>query len=160
MTPAALTPDVTHTPTPVQSSHREKQVEALRMLGEGASTREVGRALGMSHVTVWRLAREIADVDETARKYLAAKALRAVDAWSDSLDVAARKGDHRPAKDLLLHARVIDPVEPAGSSHVGVQVVIGMPGAPAGPDPLGAKVASITHVEAPVNGVNPLDPMS
>ena len=46
-----------------------------------------------------------------------------------ALGRAAQKGDHKPAKDLLMHTGVIRPV----GEHVGqsVVVMVGMPGHPA-----------------------------
>lgn len=68
-----------------------------------------------------------------ARQKLEAGVERASDAWVRSVDVAAAKGDHRPAKDLLQATGI---VERDGPSHnTAVQIVIGMPGSPAGPDP-------------------------
>ena len=45
----------------------------------------------------------------------------AAEAWTDSLTIAARKGDHRPAKDLLLHTKVIEPV---GEDWSGPKVIV------------------------------------
>jgi len=48
--------------------------------------------------------------------------------------VAAGKGNHKPAKDLLLHTDIIKPLNdvPSGSEFI---LCIGMPGAPAMPVP-------------------------
>ena len=46
----------------------------------------------------------------------------AADSWVDSVSIAARKGDHRPAKDLLLHTRVIEPVGDENGPRVVVQI--------------------------------------
>lgn len=63
-------------------------------------------------------------------------------AWQRAAEHAAEKGDHRPARDLLLHTDVIEPI-PDAQHTTGVQIIIGMPGQPAGPDPLaGAKVGA------------------
>lgn len=73
---------------------------------------------------------------QTARDRLHAMTERATEAWLASLVPASKRGDHRPAKDLLLATKVIDPDQHAphvtiqlgvqiGSSHgVGVEVVI------------------------------------
>jgi hypothetical protein len=48
---------------------------------------------------------------------------QAADAWIESLSIASAKGDHRPAKDLLLATKVVAmPTEDKGG---GVQVFIG-----------------------------------
>ena len=54
---------------------------------------------------------------------LKANVLPAANAWVDSLDVAARKGDYRGARDLLLHTKVIEPV--AKDEAPGITVHIG-----------------------------------
>ncbi len=54
---------------------------------------------------------------------LASAADEAADAWVDAVGIASAKGDHRPAKDLLLHSRVIEPLAYEGG---GVTVQIGI----------------------------------
>ena len=53
---------------------------------------------------------------------LKANVLPAANAWVDSLDVAAQKGDHRPAKELLLHTNVIAPLRNDQSSGITVHI--------------------------------------
>jgi len=43
--------------------------------------------------------------------------------WIRSIKPAARKGDHKPAKDLLLHTRAIEPVETDRGTTV--QIIFG-----------------------------------
>ena len=66
---------------------------------------------------------------EEARTTLKSHVRSAATYWVKAAAVAAKRGDHRPARDLLLHAGVItrlgDTVGPQ------MQVVIGMPGHPA-----------------------------
>ena len=67
--------------------------------------------------------------DHTPKELLEALETEAVRAWRDAIPIAGKKGDHRPAKDLLLHTRAIQPVADAG--HAGITVLIGqvlMPG--------------------------------
>jgi hypothetical protein len=44
----------------------------------------------------------------------------AVSAWVSAVPIAAAKGDHRPAKDLLLHSRAIDPVQLQGQTQIAI----------------------------------------
>ncbi len=44
----------------------------------------------------------------------------AVSAWVQAVPIAAGKGDHRPAKDLLLHSRAIDPVQLQGQQQINI----------------------------------------
>ena len=53
---------------------------------------------------------------------LKANVLPAANAWVDSLDVAARKGDYRGARDLLLHTKVIEPVTKDEGSGISIYI--------------------------------------
>jgi hypothetical protein len=44
----------------------------------------------------------------------------AVTAWQEAIPLASAKGDHRPAKDLLLHTRAIDPVQLQGQQQIAI----------------------------------------
>jgi hypothetical protein len=44
----------------------------------------------------------------------------AVNAWVEAVPIASAKGDHRPAKDLLLHTRAIDPVQLQGQTQIAI----------------------------------------
>ena len=44
----------------------------------------------------------------------------AVNAWVAAVPIASAKGDHRPAKDLLLHSRAIDPVQLQGQTQIAI----------------------------------------
>ena len=60
---------------------------------------------------------------------LRAYAHGAVRAWVKAIPAAAVKGDHKPARDLLLHTRLIDPV--SADHSAGVQIIfnsIAVPG--------------------------------
>ena len=53
---------------------------------------------------------------------LKANVLPAANAWVDSLHVAARKGDYRGARDLLLHTKVIEPVTKDEGSGITIHI--------------------------------------
>ena len=74
-----------------------------------------------------------ADLIETVKRQLTNNVDKAANAWIKALDRAAQKGDHKPAKDLLLHAGVIAPR--GETSKQQWVVVVGMPGHPALPVP-------------------------
>jgi hypothetical protein len=60
-----------------------------------------------------------------------------VGAWVSAIPIAAAKGDHRPAKDLLLHSRAIDPVQLQGQTQIAIIFTTGtVPGlqSPSGSD--------------------------
>jgi hypothetical protein len=76
-----------------------------------------------------------AELVAVARDSLAGGVSKAAAAWLRSLDIAADRGDHKPSQALLLHTKVIDPISDEGRGP-HVQIVIGMPGSPAGPAPI------------------------
>lgn len=78
----------------------------------------------------WTVRRVLKERETTPKELLQALEYTAVKAWQQAIPVAGSKGDHRPAKDLLLHTKAIQPVADAG--HAGITVLIGsvvLPGA-------------------------------
>jgi hypothetical protein len=61
------------------------------------------------------------EVREVVRRRMVAKADGAVDHWERSMGVAADRGDHKPSKDWLMHAGVVDPVD---STESGPKVIV------------------------------------
>lgn len=74
-----------------------------------------------------------AELATLAKARLAGGVDRAALAWLRTLDVAASAGNHKPAKEMLEAVGVIERDRHLGAA---VQINIGMPGQPAGPDPL------------------------
>jgi hypothetical protein len=108
----------------------EQVLQLLSLLEDGDSVRAAALKLGMNRRTAFRLAAKF-DIDiESARKLMQAKALDRIEDWEDASTKAASKGDHRPAKDWLLHAKVIDPVEDSSTARTQVAILIGTPDAP------------------------------
>ena len=62
------------------------------------------------------------EMSKIAFAQLKAGVVPAAEAWRDSIDVAARRGDHRPARDLLLHTKVIEPVHNSADSGITIQI--------------------------------------
>lgn len=71
----------------------------------------------------WTVRRVLKLREITPKDMLQALETEAVSAWRQALPIAGAKGDHRPAKDLLLHTRAIQPVADAG--HAGITIQIG-----------------------------------
>ncbi len=92
----------------------------------GLSIPELSVLLGKPEWTV----RRVMKLQEiTPKELLQSLETEAVTAWREALPIAGKKGDHRPAKDLLLHTRAIQPV--ADQQHAGTVIMIGqllMPG--------------------------------
>lgn len=77
------------------------------------------------------------------------KAPKVLDHWARAADIAADKGDHKPAKDWLIAAKLIDP-DPTNASTQQNVVIVGLQGKPALDDPF-AHDAVIT-VTQPTHG--------
>ena len=108
-------------------------------LAEGLSRKQIAARVGRTRETIsaqlrdddfQALKRELdAEMAEEARTTLRSHVRSAATYWVKAAAVAAKRGDHRPARDLLLHAGVITRLgETVGPQ---MQVVIGMPGHPA-----------------------------
>ena len=108
----------------------EQCLQVFEALEDGATLREAASAAGMSHVSAWRIVKKYEGHSESAKKYLMTKALQASEAWVRSTDVAADKGNHLPAKDLLLHIGAIEPLQDASAAKVNIAILIGTPEQP------------------------------
>ena len=117
-----------------------ERLEIQRLhLAEGLNQRQLAARTGRTRETIAnqfkgedfeRLRDQVeTNLVETVTRYLKNNADKAAKAWVRALDRAAQKGDHKPAKDLLMHAGVIDP--PGDPSRQQFVVVVGMPGHPA-----------------------------
>ena len=72
-----------------------------------------------------RLKAEVeSEIFDDARRILKANVVRAAKAWPRAIDTASNKGDHKPAKDLLMHTGVIQPLGEAGAQ--GAVVLVGV----------------------------------
>lgn len=133
-----------------QASHltelERREIQRLKLI-DGHSMSEIARITSRNRETVARVlaatdTQELAAQLETEAREGALRVLRAhtehaARAWRKAIDVAADRGFHKPAMDLLLHTNVIAPVH-GNQVAVGVQVIVGSPEHPAGPDPFDA----------------------
>jgi predicted DNA-binding protein (UPF0251 family) len=125
-----------HTPDlaqpPAQPSNDLTEAVTLRdLIRDGLTVEAAGRQLKMSRSTVFRRLQLIEeDIDRGVLNLLTAKALDRVDDWEKASQQAAGKGDHRPAKDWLLHAKAIDPVNDGSQGRMQVAIMIGTPEQP------------------------------
>ena len=120
-----------------------RDVQRLRLV-DGESTSEIARRTGRNRETIANIlrgddTRELQNQLEGEMKAAALRHLRvtgekAARAWGIAIAAAADKGDHRPAKDLLLHTGVIQPMN-GPQTAIGVRVIVGSASQPAGPDP-------------------------
>ena len=137
-----------------------REIQRLH-LAEGLNQRQLAARTGRTRETIAaqlkgadfeRLRDQVeTNLVETVTRYLRNNADKAAKAWVRALDRAAQKGDHKPAKDLLMHAGVIDP--PGETSRPQFVVVVGMPGHPAMEPPsqevIDAEEARVLALRAP-----------
>lgn len=116
----------------VISSDDHKHVEEgliLQCIENGQSYREIAARFSWPPSKVFSLAKNLrSDIDDyrlATRKLLAQRGLDAIEQWDVAMHEAAKQGKHLPAKDLLLHAGLIDPVQESATSSVNVAIVLG-----------------------------------
>ena len=117
----------------------ERREIQLVHLVEGLNQRQLAERFGRTRETIagvlkndgfQALKREIdAEMAEEARSTLNGYVGRAAKDWITASGIAAKKGDHKPAKEILLHAGVIERI--SETSGPQMTVVVGMPGHPA-----------------------------
>lgn len=111
------------------TSVRDKLI--LDALRRGEPYREIAKTYSASLTTVVAIARQLDSFDkEGVAKFMALNALEMLDTWKDAAINGAKAGKHAPAKDWLLHAKVLDPVQSDSGSGAKVAVIIGAPGQP------------------------------
>jgi len=64
------------------------------------------------------------EIKASAIERLKAGILPAADAWVKAIDNAAGKGDHKPAKDLLMHTGTIEPLDDDGRARGPLVLVL------------------------------------
>lgn len=134
--------------TPVQLSDRrtERDIAVLADLDDQKlSYREIAAKHDIGLGTVAAIAAKWKPVRNITAKFMVSKALARLDDWETASAEAAKKGDHRPAKDWLLHAQEIEPI--ADSPKLGIQINVGNGGAP---------VQAVNDI--PTISVQPVDP--
>lgn len=108
------------------------------------SGRMLAELLGKPETTV-RRALKLAQYQP--KELLQAIESEAVNAWKDAIPIAARKGDHRPAKDLLLHTRAIEPVDSAARTALTLVIAgVSMPGLSHGEGDKSSEILNVIEV--------------
>lgn len=112
------------------SNNLTQALQIIGLLRDGMTVAEAGRALGISRGTAFNRLRLVEEDAETGVvKLLNTKALDFAEDWVKASAKAAEKGDHRAARDALLHIRAIEPVHDA-SQGTNIAIVIGTPDQP------------------------------
>lgn len=112
----------------------ERRAIQLARLAEGLTHQQLAQRFGRTRETIAsmlrgedyeRLKGEVeATMLEEARATLKAFVRPSAKAWTRAVQKAADKGDHRPAKDLLMHTGVIEPLRDEGAH--GPLVLVGL----------------------------------
>ena len=161
------------TPSPVVKAPRRKPGRGSQVtpderlaiqrayLIDGLNQRQLADRFGRTRETIGHVLkddafqavkREVYDaLAEEARSTLKGHVVSAAKEWRTASGIAAQKGDHRPAKDLLLSAGAIERV--GDSSGTQVTMIVGMPGHPAMEPPsqevIDAEKARVLALRAP-----------
>jgi hypothetical protein len=133
-TPAATDTDTAHSEyialrTGNQIAPERKAViyscaDSLKM-----SPREIARRLKMDVRTVNAVLASRDSDAQSARNMLSANAIQFAQDWLQASEMGAKKGKHGPAKDALLHLKVIEPIQD-NQTNVQVAIIVGAPGQP------------------------------
>lgn len=129
--------DATDTPantlTPDSHDHKElSDAVTLRdLIRDGKTVAEAGQALGLSRSTAFRRLRLIEeDIDRSVINLLTAKGLDFVEDWGKASNVAAGKGDHRPAMHALQTIKAVEPIGDSANQGTRIAIIIGTPEQP------------------------------
>lgn len=125
------------------SPGERREIQLAYLTTPGATVSRIARESGRTRETIAgcvkgeefeKLRAEIWEqVRQEATQGLRGHVGSAVQGWGAAIGIAATKGDHKPSKELLEAVGVVE--DKTASRFPQVNIVIGMPGKPAGPDP-------------------------
>ena len=107
----------------------------LDMHGEGKTQVEIATVVGCSQSTVHRTLSAFSLDAKSIRALLRGLTYEALDAWVMAMHIAAKRGDHRPAKELLEAAYPEFRPQSAKGAGSGVTVYVADPRNPENPRP-------------------------
>lgn len=102
---------------------------AIRLAADGMHQDAIAKRLGVTQSAISLLLAKYRPTVDAARALIHAKAGKVAKQWLRAVPVAARKGDHRPAKDWLAAAGVVA-ATPENNQQVLIQIGDGQAGAP------------------------------
>ena len=97
----------------------------IRLLADGVPQTVIAKKYGVVQSAISYLKSKYEPTVDAARALIQARSANVARQWLRSVPIAARKGDHRPARDWLTAAGVVAPEVSTGSSitiNVGVGV--------------------------------------
>ena len=105
----------------------------IRLHDAGKTQVEIAQVIGCSQPTVSATLAKLRQTPDTVRALLKSDTAGVVTNWRRAARIAAKRGDHRPAREWLEAAHPELRPQPATHGHGGgVQINIGMPGQPIG----------------------------
>jgi len=109
----------------------KEAIELLDLIGSGATVAEAARQLHISRGTAFaRLKLVQVDADQGVVMLMRAAGARVFDDWLLASQVAAGRGDHRPARDMLLYSNQIEELQGDKRNAAQVLIQIGSPERP------------------------------
>lgn len=134
---APTRPTDTAPQTQVQQNTETEQtlrnLAILDALAAGKSYRQIATEHKVSIATLSAIAKRQAELEKQGfAKLMMLKGLQMLEHWEQAAETGARTGKHAPARDWLLHAGAIEPLQSERPPEAKVTVVIGMPGQPVG----------------------------
>jgi hypothetical protein len=113
-----------------KKTSKQQIATLLAAIERGLSCREAASQAGIHLRTAYGvLARyevDLGALQAATQKILAIEALDRVDDWRTAARVgAAKRGNHLPAKDWLLHAGIIEPLQGENQGHIRIAINIG-----------------------------------
>jgi len=120
--------------TDIQLSERQKldarNADILAALDAGTTYREIVERYRVSRATISALAKTRAELEKgTIANLMKLKGIAMLDTWADAAMSGAKMGKHAPAKDWLLHAGLVEPLQDA-APQAKVTLIIGTPDRP------------------------------
>lgn len=101
--------------------------EILRLAAKGKSQREIAALVGCSQPSVSYALKRMADGPDSIRALAKAKATKALAQWETSIEHAAKRGDHRPAREFIELAHSELRPQQTGHGSGGVTVIVAVP---------------------------------
>ena len=108
-------------PPPASKFHKSlssaELIQIAELRAQGWSRRRIALHLGRAGTTIAEA------LTRPGPKQLLERLIpKAVQSWDHSLSPAAKKGNHLPAKDLLLHLGVIQPISAENGPQISISV--------------------------------------
>ena len=103
----------------------------LKLQAEGVTQTQIAQIVGCSQATVSQALSRIKDAPNLLQALAKAESVPMLQRWIRASKAAAKRGDHRPAREFIeLAAPELRPQQGNSAGGGGVTITIGMPGQP------------------------------